>query len=275
MTPAYDGSPTEFGERLNAVLTDVKALLALPANSVGFIDILADPSAVRPNSFVIKAHDEGLWGNDIVIQAAHETGARAELDTSVGNGMAAPGALNDNQLVLKSTAGFYKNAWVEIDRGQEKRYRKVLKVAGSVITLDGARLDTGAVANSISPQAPATTTILSVCEFKLVVTYGDVVEQFIRLTLENVPDKYFVDVINNASSLIQIVAPALGTPTHPFLFPSGDDGLNITLANGIDVTAPPGDNDYKGVDNGPGKRTGIRALEDIDQVSIIAAPGLV
>ena len=131
------------------------------------------------------------------------------------------------------------------------------------------------MANSISPQAPATTTILSVCEFKLVVTYGDVVEQFIRLTLENVPDKYFVDVINNASSLIQIVAPALGTPTHPFLFPSGDDGLNITLANGIDGTAPPGDNDYKGVDNGPGKRTGIRALEDIDQVSIIAAPGLV
>jgi phage tail sheath protein FI len=35
----------------------------------------------------------------------------------------------------------------------------------------------------------------------------------------------------------------------------------------------PQDGDYVGVDNGPGARTGIQALKDIENISIIAAPG--
>jgi phage tail sheath protein FI len=37
--------------------------------------------------------------------------------------------------------------------------------------------------------------------------------------------------------------------------------------------APPQDGDYVGIDDGPGARTGIQALVDIEYVSIIAAPG--
>ncbi|MEE9591590.1 MAG: phage tail sheath family protein, partial [Thermodesulfobacteriota bacterium] len=50
-------------------------------------------------------------------------------------------------------------------------------------------------------------------------------------------------------------------------------GLNIKMQGGGDGDTPDVDA-YNGVDNGPGKRTGIKALVDIDQISIIAAPGI-
>ena len=54
--------------------------------------------------------------------------------------------------------------------------------------------------------------------------------------------------------------------------PSGDDGLNVEMTGGLDGTAP-ADGDYVGTDLGPGNRTGIQALNDIDQISIVAVPG--
>jgi len=253
-------TPVSFEARRTTVKTNTNTLLG---------DGLIDTATPLPNSFKVKAADEGAWGNKISVQVTHTTASRTTLDlvTAVG-GVVASGA-DDNQLALNSTAGFYKGAWVEIDRGDEKRYRRVKNVAGKVVTLEGAALNAAAVA----PQAPATDTVLSVCEFRLTASFDDVVEQFSNLTLENISGKYCVDEINNGSSLIQI--DSLPASTHPFLFPSATNGLAFTLASGSDGTAPPADNDYKGVDNGPGKRTGIRALEDIDQVSIIAAPGLV
>ena len=51
------------------------------------------------------------------------------------------------------------------------------------------------------------------------------------------------------------------------------DGLNILMMNGSDGQYPL-PNDYIGSDGGPGNRTGIAALIDVDGISIIAAPGI-
>ncbi|MBI5877218.1 MAG: phage tail sheath subtilisin-like domain-containing protein [Chloroflexi bacterium] len=260
--------PAEFDARLTSVFSDVGTLATAPAASVGLVTALGSPVAARPNSFVVRARSQGAWGDSLSVQAEHSTAARAELDTSVSGGILA--GPPDNQLVLKTPAGFYVGAWVEIDRGDEKRYRKVLAVLGNVVTLDGAALNAAAIA----PQAPATTTVLSVCEFKLSATYGGVTEQFGGLTLENVTGKYFANVINGSSTLIEIDTAALPAGTHPFLYPSAPDGLRFTLTGGNNGAAAPTDADYKGVDNGPGNRTGLKALEDIDQVSILAVPGI-
>lgn len=264
--------PTEFDARLTTVLTLADTLLTAPAGSVGLVSALATMTTARQNSFIIQARNPGTWGDSLIVQAEHTTAARAELDTSVSNPVLVS-ALDNNQLVLKTPAGFYVGAWVEIDRGDTKRYRKVLAVLGNVVTLDGASLNLAAVA----PQAPTTTTVLSVCEFKLTVSYGAVVEQFTGLTMETVTGKYYVDVINNASRLIEIeIDPLAPLPTikHPLMFPSAPDGLRIMLTGGTNGAAPPTDIEYKGVDNGPGNRTGLKALEDIDQVSILAVPGI-
>src|SRR2546423_6828927 len=123
--------------------------------------------------------------------------------------------------------------------------------------------------------APNNITFIATTEFRLTATYDGQTEQYSGLTIDNVPGRYYVDAINKVSSLIQVSAIAGPPAGQPFLFPSGSDGLQITLPNaGVDGTSAPGDADYIGQDNGPGQRTGIQALTDIDSISIIAVPGI-
>jgi phage tail sheath protein FI len=95
-------------------------------------------------------------------------------------------------------------------------------------------------------------------------------------------DYYYEDVINETSNLIWAkppgswASPPNPTPSNypvPFNQPSPEDGLTIKLEDGGDGVAPD-PIDYVGVDNGPGDRTGIQALGDIDYVSIVAVPGI-
>jgi phage tail sheath protein FI len=223
------------------------------------------PQTTRPatlNSFVISAANEGSWGLSIQIAATQESAAKSILDTFVS------GAAGNNQIALASAAGFYVNAWVEVNLGNTKFYRKVLAIAGVVITLDGPAL----AAADVAPQTAAPT-YFSTCEFRLNVSYGRQVEQYPGLTLENVPGRYYFDVINNGSALITVPAPA--TATHPFFFPSGIDGAQVPLTTGgSDGSAAPTDGAFIGQDLGPGNRTGIQALTDIEDISIVAVPGV-
>lgn len=248
-----------FEAKYTTVFTDVNGL-----NAAGDITTLANPLAVRPNTFTITAANEGSWGNSIVINAFHQSAGRTQLDTFVS------GAVGNNKIQLKSTANFYVSAWVEIDRGNTKHYRKVLAVNGPVLTLDGPAMVAGDVAPELA--APNNITYFATTEFQLTVSFNGQTEQYSGLTVENVPGRYYFDQINNLSSLIQVGAPPASG--QPFLFPSGIDGLLIPLLNGVDGTAAPGDSDYIGQDNGPGQRTGIQALIDIDPISIVAVPGI-
>lgn len=247
--------PVSFSARSTAVISRIT-----DTNANG----LPSTAGVRPASLAITAADAGSWGGNIVLQSSHVTAASAELDAFIS------GASNNNNIRLKSTAGFYINAWVEIDRGSTaaKRYRRVLAVNGPVVTLDGPALNAAAV----NPSAPTTTTLFSVCEFSLTASYDGATETYRGLTLEQVAGKNAVDQVNNRSTLIRIDTAALPSETHPFFFPSGNDGLNLTFTTaGTDVA--PTAADVRGVDNGPGSRTGLRALEEIDDISIIVVPG--
>jgi phage tail sheath protein FI len=219
-------------------------------------------SITHYGTFQITAKNEGSWGKSIKIKAYHESAASSDMDSFIS------GAANDNQIKLKSTKGFYVGAYVEIDRGKHKIYRKVTKIDGYVITVNGAALTSAGVA----PEAPATKTRISTCEFGLSISYDTISEDFSGLTLENIPGHYYYDIINNGSDLIDVGSPPVNH--DPFRFPSGDDGLYVVLAGGSDGTTVPNDDAYKGTDNGPGQRTGIQALIDIDEVSIVAVPGI-
>jgi phage tail sheath protein FI len=219
-------------------------------------------SITNYSTFQITAKNEGSWGKSIKIKPYHESAASSDMDSFIS------GALNNNQIKLKSTKGFYVGAFVEIDRGKHKIYRKVTKIDGYVITVNGAALTSAAVA----PEAPATKTRISTCEFGLSISYDTISEDFSGLTLENIPGHYYYDIINNGSDLIDVGSPPANH--DPYRFPSGDDGLYVVLAGGSDGTDHPTEDAYKGSDNGPGQRTGIQALIDIDEVSIVAVPGI-
>ncbi len=247
--------PASYAARASAVIT-----------TLNDIDVDGLPTTgARPASIVFDAADVGAAGGNIAITARHVAGARGVYASFIG-----VGAIDDNKVMLKSGTGFYANAWVEIDRGSgaSRRFRRVIAVNGLVLTLSGTVLADG----DIKPVAPATETVITVREFALTVSYDATTESFPSLTLENVPGKFVTDAINNGSKLIRINA-ALPAKTNPFLFPSGDDGLNIAVTiAGTDVV--PDAAAIRGVDNGPGQRSGLRALEEIADISIIAVPGV-
>jgi phage tail sheath protein FI len=99
--------------------------------------------------------------------------------------------------------------------------------------------------------------------------------------------RYFVPRINDASkgSSFIGVAPFAGdfAPTSPGFSPSYSlqnqwqlqvGGANlIQLAGGSDGDGDPGSVDLIGYDDGPGKRTGIQALQDEANIDIVAVPG--
>jgi phage tail sheath protein FI len=256
-----------FTARDTVVFTDVKMLNADgdPATGTGLIETLGTPTDPAPASFKLRARSGGSWSREVAIEARHESAASSRVVSLVS------GANDDNKLKVLSTAGFYPGAWVEIDRGKTKRYRLVKSVDGPVLTLRGPALAAGDVAPELA--APNDYTSVSSCEFSLVVSVDGVTERFGGLTVEPVTGRHYVTRLAG-STLVEPFDPA-PAHSHPFLFPSGTDGLSLALdTGGSDGSAPPDAFAVKGVDNGPGQKTGLRALEEVDEVSILAAPGL-
>ncbi|MGJ8589597.1 MAG: phage tail sheath family protein [Yoonia sp.] len=217
----------------------------------------------RPASVTFNAVEPGKWGDSIVITTRRVSAARGVVDDFVG----AP-AVDDTRIRLLSAAGFYVNAWVQIDRGStaDKLIRRVTAVNGNIITLEGP-----AVA-AIAPVAPATETVITVQEFSLTASYGGTSETYANLTLANVPGKFVVNQINLRSHLIRVDATTVPADTNPLNFPTGDDGLTLQFTTaGADVA--PGATDVRGIVGGPGARTGLRSMEQIDDIAILTVPG--
>ncbi len=263
LTTTSAGHVISAYDRNTNVVTFAPPLPATPVFEAQYTTIAS--SVVRPASITIHAANQGSWGDSLDIRPSHMTAARSEVIGIV----AAP----SNNVQLRTTAGFYVGAAVEFDPGSSgpsnRIYRMVTAINGQVITVDGAAL----VAGSLNANPGVPFTLASVTEFALTVSYDNVIEQFRGLTLENVPGKYYVDMINNASALIRVDPLPPATSTVTARFPSADDGLRIFLAAGADGAAPT-DPEFVGIDLGPGNRSGLQALVDIDQISIIAAPGL-
>jgi uncharacterized protein len=257
MTDNPDSATTIYESKYTTIFTDNNLI-----DATGNIVSTASPVTTRPaslNSFVISSANEGSWGLEVQITATHESAAQSAVEAIVS------GAAGANRISVKSAAGFYANAWVEINRGKTKQYRKCLGVSGAAITVDGPAMAAADV---------DATNYVSTCEFGLTVSYGARVEVFAGLTLENVPGRYYVDAINEGSNLITVTAAEPLTDTHPFFFPSGADGAQVALTTGGSDGAAPADETFIGTDGGPGNRTGIQALSDIEDISIVAAPGI-
>jgi hypothetical protein len=88
-----------------------------------------------------------------------------------------------------------------------------------------------------------------------------------------------VDVINADSNLVSLEkldTPA-GTAVGWNLFPGGpsdDDDGYLPLSGGDDQLSALEPQDFVGEDGGSGHRTGIQALEDIEDIAICAVPGI-
>ena len=152
----------------------------------------------------------------------------------------------------------------------------MLVVSGSSIQLVSA-LTAGQVTeiNNDLTATPAIAVVVRTCEFDIVASYGNAHESFRGLTLDNTTPYYYATSIINGSSLLSVPSsmPSDETTQDPSTMPVAPDGLNVALTGGADGAAPLA-SDFAGNDSGPGNRTGIAALIDASEISIIAAPGI-
>jgi phage tail sheath protein FI len=234
--------------------------------------------APNTSEFLLQAANPGFWGNGVVCQITPSWRTQSQ---AIGIGNVAPGV--NNLILLNSAANFYAGAIVEFNTTTEKFYAKVLNVTGSSIQLVNplSAAEVTAIHNDLvaSPAIPVT---VRTCEFDIAASYGTVNESFRGLTLDNTTPYYYATAIANGSSLLSvpflpvIVPPALPSDQStqdPSTMPVAPDGLTVILANGTDG-AYPLPSDFVGTDSGPGNRTGVQALIDASEISIIAAPGI-
>lgn len=215
----------------------------------------------------LAAANGGAWGNDIAVQITHTSLAAAEV---VALSEATAGSGIFDVVELNHTNRFYTGAIVEFDRGQDKEYARVVTILGNNITI--ARDVDFAAATDLDPQGGAAVTMARTCEFSLTAEYDGVTETHAPLVLDDNAPYFYENTINNNSRFLT----ASGGPVvanNPFAMPSGVDGLNVLMSGGLDGSAPT-DAQYIGQDNGPGNRTGLQSMIDIDEVSIVAIPGI-
>jgi hypothetical protein len=236
--------------------------------------------APNTTNFALQAVDPGVWGNDIAVQITPSARpvAQAQVIADVGN--ASPGT--NNLLVLNSASNFYAAAIIEINTttanatSPQKFYAKIESVSGSgiVLTASLGAPQVAAIAANLAA-APAVPVWVRTCEFDVSASDGTTQESFRGLTLDNTTANFYATAIVNGSSLLSVPQPFPSdqTATDPSTVPIALDGLNLALTGGTDGGAPDS-LDFVGEDLGPGDRTGIQALIDVSEISIIGAPGI-
>ena len=269
---AYDRAKNEI-KLAAALANDYPKKSTQPIKSSRIIvKKLAGGATVAAVTLGVQALSKGDWGENVRVRALPASQAKTHLKEIIGDATAS------TQYRLMNKNGFYQGAIVVFDDGTNKQYRRITVMVDDLVTLSGHLTGDETVVDS----GPIPTRTLSTCEFTCQVMYQSEIESFTNLSMNPDTPNYFMKVVNNRSQYVSLsspyVAPGDFTRTDPFDMPTNssliDGKLWNVLSNGNDGTVSgitPAD--FMGVDAGPGKRSGIKAFEDIDQVSIIAAPG--
>lgn len=184
------------------------------------------------------------------------------------------------ELRVWGASALYPGAIVELDNGTTKETAVVDSILGDVVTFESA----------LSGEYYGGH-VLRVIEAAVDVRYVpgssiEAEEQFTNLRLiDDGSRSYLVTHINDRSSLVRVrvVNPAnfpllptltslAGFPTEPP--PANELGGWLDLGGGGDANDQLTVDDFVGTDGGAGNRTGIAALEEIDDIAICVVPGV-
>ncbi|MEO3974823.1 phage tail sheath C-terminal domain-containing protein [Streptomyces sp. CAU 1734] len=170
-------------------------------------------------------------------------------------------------LRIGGASRLYPDAVVQLDSGTQLTVRRVDTIAADLVTFDA--------------DLPATfweTDRIALVEAQVGTRFTDpggaaVTETFDNLRLTGESPANLVTALESRSQLVRAEALA-GLSTDPARFPLPVTGSWLTLENGDDAHGRLSVADFVGTDGGSGRRTGIVALEDIDEISVCAVPGV-
>jgi phage tail sheath protein FI len=209
------------------------------------------------------AKNPGTWGDRIRILVMPSSKAKTPILEDLGGG----------QYKLKSAIGFNEGDIVEFVDGDAKQLRKITMVQDNMVTFNEA-FEGDVVDTEILP-----TKMVYTKEMNLQVSYGDEVEEYEKVSLNILKANFIAKALSKSNIILveasgegldDVVTPfekmggATDTEKHWIDLGEGSDGSmdNISAAT------------FMGADLGPGKRTGIQAFVDNDDVSIMAVPGV-
>ncbi len=215
----------------------------------------------------ISAKNPGVWGNNINIVISPSGKAKTQILEIVEN-------TDGKQCSLKNAAGFLAGDIVMFSDGEKVSYNRVIKCQDNVAEF-AEKFDESAVDTGLLPQKVITT-----CEFTMEVKVDDQVEVYENVSF-NIEASSYIEKKLAKSEIIQVkcTPPAAEVLQPPFLLLAGGDGekavLSVNLSGGTngDVGSLSAA-EFIGADNGAGKRSGIQAFLDNDNVSIMAVPGI-
>lgn len=177
---------------------------------------------------------------------------------------------------VRNASQLYVGALVEIDNSTQKEIFTVASVTGDTVTLSGS------LANAYFEDHK-----LRVIEAEVHVRYRrdhltESEESFSNLHLvDDGSSNHIVTHVNDRSALIDLQtgdgfsADTLQEfPSVPPATVPNPESYWLDLPGGADNLGGLSVDDFVGVDGGSGNRTGIQALEDIDEISICLAPGM-
>ena len=168
-------------------------------------------------------------------------------------------------------AGAFDGTIVIRNNGKVTGYNKIAMAQGNTITLAVP------VKEDLVDKNPVPKKTISVCEMNVEVTYRDAVELYEGVSL-NVSSASYIAKVMAKSELVDVTAGETKDAVNPlsvFTAAADPEKAVIFLAGGSDggkkgIT----DDVFMGVDGGPGKRTGLAAFKELNNVSIMAIPGV-
>lgn len=216
----------------------------------------------------IQAKNPGAWGNNMNIVVTPASKAKTQILEEIQTA-------DGKQYAVKSSAGFHEGDVVVYKDMTNVIYNRVVKSQDNILVFE-KEFEGDVVDKNLLPSK-----VISTCEFNLEVKYDDIVEFYENLSF-NVAIPNYINKKTAKSDLIvaeytgskkgEAVAPfdeIVGAdPEKAFCVIALKGGSNGSVAN---ISAA----DFIGTDKGAGKRTGIQAFLDNENVSIMAVPGVV
>ncbi len=195
--------------------------------------------------------------------------------------------LNKKEIVVDSLEGFSTDSLIDIKIGENtSRYvitgkdenKNIIKVDGHDEGPDLSKLTKDNLQNcSITAKQWIQTTVKSQ-DFQITAIYGnnELEEIYEGLSIDRSSERYFARerVINKASSLIEITDKRENKSTFPKSINYMPASLSSPLKDGNDGITNITASDYIGTTNTKDERTGIVALEPVDEVSLLAIPDI-
>jgi phage tail sheath protein FI len=227
------------------------------------------------------ARNPGAWGDKLKILITSSSRPAVPVAAAV-----VAGALT---LQVQSTGSFYEGASIKVDDGAGGFSEHTV-----VEILPGSTLRVIPVLPTIAIPSPSFAAVQEI-DILIVETASGVTESFKGLSWNSdsrpaVRQRHYSSIINARSRLVFVeptwaftgaLPAALGAESPPDHtnqpmsangFPAGPGALELGF-DGDPVVSPTIRTHIVGDDNGPGRRTGIQSLQDVDDIRIIAAPG--